>query len=281
MVLKGLKKMLAMGVVLAGGLAFGVKDAGAEGRLEVYNMSPAAGVNDNYIRFKDSDGNAGYTPNLQPSMETWYEDDNSNTYWWVGSVGQISKTYKCPLQYGSSVPNGATNYIAYIPVSGYAFPSNILFTSLADVNGKLRPADVRKKIVERGGVSGREYLDNVPVGHSDWQIYGTNYVNISPIETTVTNSAANSDGQTATLSARARPGTVLWPEYKDDIASTNGWTAMTNKFKYLGPDTTNFGNFGSVSWTNLPLGTNMSRFFRIGNSCYDSTSSNKLAQSEQ
>lgn len=278
MALKTLKRAIVISA-LAGNLALADK-ALAEGRFELQNNSPYSGVLDNYVSFIETSTYAEgtYMQNPGTSMEIWYEGTNNDQKGSVGVVITSARTYKCPLQYGSGVPNDATNYVKFTMVSGYPYPSNTLFTYLVDANGKLRPGDARKKITENNGISGREYLDNVPA-HSDWDIYGTNNVNIAPIKTTITGVSLSQDGSNLVVSAQARPGTVMYPEFCTNLVE--GWqnaVKLTNMAKYVAVTVDNFGGFDNVTWTNLPIAQDSQRFYRLSCDSYNSGNSN-LVQS--
>jgi hypothetical protein len=275
-VLKGL-----VGIGLAGVLGALPLQSKADGRLEVQNNSPFNGVNDNYLLFQEEVVDGSYNPALDPSMEIWYE--NNGKYGRAGVNNSISKTYACPLQYGQDVPNNVTNYLRFAFVSGHSFSNNVLITYLVDGQGKKRAGDTRKKIVEGNNIAGREYLDNVPTNHTNWQIYGTNFVNIAPIDTSATNFYIIGSGTNAkaVIQGKARPGTVLWPEWSTNLANAAaGWTSMSNQAKYIPVNSTNFGGYDGFSFTNIPATNGNTMFFRVGCDSYNSGTSNLLAQSE-
>ncbi|MFW5846836.1 MAG: hypothetical protein ACOCUU_01630 [Nanoarchaeota archaeon] len=263
------KSRTLVSLILAGLISLPFVGKG-EGKFNILNKSPTTEIYKNDVNFLENSEDGSYMKNLQPSLEIWYEDTDNIKHSEAGVEPNKSKLYKCPLQYGLDVPNGLTNYLLY----GFygSFPTNVLFTFLTDENNTPRVSDARKKIEDNGGVYAREYLQDIPP-HDDWEIYGTNWVHIAPIETTLTNMSANANG-TINLEACARPGTVAWPERSYDLGDTNSWVALTNSAKYLPVTLDNFGKFDSMSWTNLPGNTNENRavFYRLGNDSYNENS---------
>lgn len=152
----------------------------------------------------------------------------------------------------------------------------MLLTALTEANGKIIPTDARKKIVEGGGVWGKEYLDNFISGFNG-QVYGTNLVNIAQLEARIAGFNVDSNGS-ASIDADVRPGTIARPAYCDNLVS-NSWTDMISNKIYAAVNSTNFGGFQRISWTNLPATTNSnSRYWKILNEVYDSTTTNGLSQ---
>lgn len=240
--------------------------------FKVYNYAPSSSIYDGLLTFSTLQGTTSYSSSPSPnSLEIWNLDGGfSNMV--VNLDPTISKTYTNQLSYKGSIPNGTTNSLRFSGVTN--FPANILFTYLNKEKNGVSKGDCREVIVKGNGSRGDVSLSSIS-NAVESQVYTTNILNIAPIETTVTNFARNADG-TVKIEGKARPGTVLWPEWSTNLVN---WTSMSNQAKYVDVSTNNFGGFDGFSYTNLTA-TNNPMFFRMGNDSYNSGTSNLFANSQ-
>jgi hypothetical protein len=280
MAINRLKRILGIG--LAAVLStLPLRSNAQQARFDVYNYSPNVG-DVNYVTFfQNASTNLQYNPLFAPSLETWTYDSSSNKLGLVSINPLVSKTYSCPLKCNGTIPNNATNYVSFQSISN--FPANVLITSLIVGQGTNRVGDVRKGWAEsKTGKVYNQRMNNITNSNGGVE-YATNFVNIAPIETTATNFFLTGSGTNtkAVIQGKARPGTVLWPEWSTNLANAaSGWTSMSNQAKYISVNSTNFGGYDGFSWTNLPATNGNTMFFRVGCDSYNSGTSNLLAQSE-
>jgi hypothetical protein len=271
-----IKKALGI-AALAGTLMFPSANASG-GDFAIKNGSPSSGFNKEYVDFADDAGSDGNHPPLSSPRLNTYCLKGTNKFTLIKMDLSTNSTYACPLQYdgAASYFNGASNDVAFRFNSAY--PSNVLVTYKVDANGKLRPGDARKKIVESSNGWGIEWLDNIS-NAVNGQVYGTNFVNIAPIETTVKKLNYDAGANECALEADVRPGTISWPEFSDNLTE-GSWTGLTNypNRKYADVTTNNFGGLARVVWESLPAGDNGTRFWRIKNAVYDPAYTNGLVQ---
>lgn len=272
-----LKKALGT-ITLAGVLAFSNLAMGA-GQLRTINNSSDLNFNKDYIDFTQIDAGNGHHPVISsPKLNAYLDDGTTNKYnsISIGSNIDTQQTHKCALQYQGdpALFNGTNNYVGYR--FNLAFSSNLVFTCKVEANGTNKIGDIRKKIIEGGGTWGRVYLDNT-TNAFDGQIYGTNIINIAPIETTLKNVQKNpTNDALMRLEADVRPGTVAWVEKTDDLAS-GSWTNDASAPKYyVNVKESNFGGLEKVVW-DVPASTNSnSRFWRIKNTVYANDTTNNI-----
>jgi hypothetical protein len=262
-----ISKLVGIALVSALGASGAIVPSG--GKLEVANFSLIPGIYDGYAEFLENLGaNGNHFPVSSPKLDITY-DDGTNTFNSLNINPTESETFSCALSYDGTIPDGTDNFIHFDHYSPYE--SNVLITYNVTKDDLNVAGDVRQ-VIQEGNYTqqgwGQQNL-GVISNAVDGETYATIDMNIAPIETTITDVSVNDGGSNATLQASARPGTVAWPEYKYDLNSTNEWTVLTNKTQYLPVTTNNFGDFDSLTWTNLPYSTtNGPTFYRLGCDSY-------------
>jgi hypothetical protein len=264
---------------LASALTFGsVNSSLAQGQMELVNYAKG-NIGENLVTFYEG-GSDDTGPGNPPGnyLDIYYLAPSSNKYNNAGVEISQAKTYNCPLKYAGTIPNGTTNDITFQIVS--PFSANAVITSMGTVSNSVFFTDILKSDVTSSKDAQGYFHFPLPIISNavNGQVYGNVQVNIAPIETSITNFSRNADG-TVKLEGKARPGTVLWPEYSTNLLNSGGWTTISNQTKYIQVTTNNFGGFEGFSYTNLPA-TNGVGFYRIGCDSYNSGTSNLLAQSE-
>jgi len=266
----------ALGIAALAGTSLLPSVAKSQGYFKTYNYSNDSTPN-NSINFVQDGPLGSYLPRGPPSFETYNLDENTNKHSDVGVDVNASKTYICPLEYSGNIPNGVSNSVCFRFVNNQ-FPSNLLFTLKVVSKDKVQLVDARRAIV--GGPNPWPGYGQVAINTTsnavNGQVYGTNFVNIAPIETTIKKLDYDKGANECWVHADVRPGTISWIEYCDNLTGSK-WVAITNSphKKYAEVTTNNFGKLERLTWGNLPAG-NGQRFWRIQNVVWDPAYTNGL-----